>query len=209
MYDTEEEQIEALKKWWQENGNYLIGAFILGVAGYFGATFYNQSALEKKESASAAYQELVTVVTESAENEDAVSQLVGELKQQHGDSTYAVYGALYAAKLAVEDGQLDNAAAELNWALDQNVSKSLMEVIQLRLARIEFARGNTEAALKLLDSPDVQQVVGFEEVRGDILLSQGNLEAARNAYSKALEAARAGNMQRPLLEMKLNDLTEG
>ena len=33
---TEEEQIEALKRWWDENGKQVVLAIVLTVGGYFG-----------------------------------------------------------------------------------------------------------------------------------------------------------------------------
>lgn len=210
MYDTDEEQIEALKRWWMENGNMLIGSLLIAVIAYFGINFYKDTQLEQKEAASAVYQDLVELATEtdqlSGEMLIEAKDKVSALKKDHADSTYAIYAALYSAKLAVESGDLDLAASELNWSLDQKLPEGLMQLIQLRLARVEFARGNEGAALKLLANESGLQKVGFEEVRGDILLSQGDVDGARIAYQSAFDAAMAANMQRPVLEMKLNDL---
>ncbi|MDH5355953.1 MAG: tetratricopeptide repeat protein, partial [Gammaproteobacteria bacterium] len=34
--ETDEEQVEKLKKWWQENGRSVIAGIIIGVGGLFG-----------------------------------------------------------------------------------------------------------------------------------------------------------------------------
>jgi len=210
VYDTDEEQIEALKKWWMANGNMLIGGLLIAVIAYFGINFYKDTRLAQKEAASSVYQSLVELATEtqslSGDKLAEANASISTLKKDYADSTYAIYASLYSAKLAVESGDLDLAASELNWALDQKIPVSLQQLIQLRLARIEFARGNEGAALKLLSNESGQQKVGFEEVRGDILLSQGDTDGARLAYQNAFEAAQAANLQRPVLEMKLNDL---
>jgi len=210
VYDTDEEQIEALKRWWMDNGNMLIGSLLVAVIAYFGINFYKGTQLEQKEAASAVYQDLVELATETDELAGDMlietSDKISALKQDHADSTYAIYASLFSAKLAVESNDLDLAASELNWALDQSPPISLQQLIQLRLARVEFARGNDVAALKLLSNESGQQKVGFEEVRGDILLSQDDIEGARVAYQTAFDAAVESNLRRPVLEMKLNDL---
>ncbi|MDA8905958.1 tetratricopeptide repeat protein, partial [Candidatus Thioglobus sp.] len=38
--DTEEEQVDKIKKWWNSNGKQIIGGAILGLAGVFGWNSY-------------------------------------------------------------------------------------------------------------------------------------------------------------------------
>ena len=211
MYDTDEEQIEALKGWWQENGNKLIAAILVFALAYVGITTYRSSVQTGKEEASVAFQDLVelTLVADAGDNVDfaAIAAQIDTLKTEHGKSVYATYAALYGARFAVVKGDLKAAASELNWAVDQNTDKNLESLIQLRLARVEFALGNSDIALKLLSGEGGSQQVAFDELRGDILLSQGDVDGARTAYQKASELAATGTQPRPVLEMKLNDLT--
>ena len=39
-YETEEQQVEALKRWWKENGASLIIGLVVGVSGLFGWRYY-------------------------------------------------------------------------------------------------------------------------------------------------------------------------
>ena len=39
-YETEEQQLEALKKWWKENATSLILGLAIGVSGLFGWRYY-------------------------------------------------------------------------------------------------------------------------------------------------------------------------
>ena len=58
-YQTEEEQVEALRRWWSENGRYTIVAIILALGlgfGYQGLKDYNQG---KAEGASEMYQRML------------------------------------------------------------------------------------------------------------------------------------------------------
>lgn len=204
MYDTEQEQIEAIKKWWSVYGNYLIGAVLVALLGFLSWTFYSNAAQSKLEAASTLYDNLISAVEEG--DEQTVVTRIDNLKSDYADTVYATYASLQAAKLAVDSGDLETAVAELEWALD-NADDSLAPVVHLRLARVQFAAKNYQAALAELDAIDRE---GFEvpshELRGDILLGQGNVEAARAAYRTALDESRNQGVSAPYLEMKLNDL---
>ena len=210
MYDTDEEQIEALKGWWQENGNMLIAAILVFALAYVGITTYRGSVQTGKEEASVAFQDLVnlTMVADSGGDVDfaAIETQIDTIKTNHGKSVYATYAALFAARFSVAQGDLKAAASELNWAVDQNKDKNLESLIQLRLSRVEFALGNSDTALKLVSGKGGSQQIAFDELRGDILMSKGDVSGARAAYQKAWELASAGTQPRPVLEMKLNDL---
>ena len=51
---TEEEQIEALKRWWDDNGKQTILAIVLTVGGYFGWQAWTQHVDEQAAAASRA-----------------------------------------------------------------------------------------------------------------------------------------------------------
>ncbi|MCW8956189.1 MAG: tetratricopeptide repeat protein, partial [Gammaproteobacteria bacterium] len=51
-YETEEQQVEALKRWWKENGKLIITGLTLGLALVVGVRFYNQYVNERAEAAS-------------------------------------------------------------------------------------------------------------------------------------------------------------
>ena len=206
MYDTDEEQIEAMKKWWLQNGNMLIVAILVSALGYFGFSYYKSSMLESKESASASYQQLLNIATVPTSDLDteAVARQIDLIRADHGKSVYAVYAALFGAKFAVESDDLELAASYLNWALENNDNAELDKMVRMRLARVETARGNHSAGLRLIADDAGKFVSGFAEIRGDILMEQGNVDQARQAYELALEAA--PDADRPVLQMKLNDL---
>ena len=60
---TEEEQLEALKRWWKENGQSTIIGVLLAVSGYLGWTFWQDSQRSSAEAASAIYQDLIDAVS--------------------------------------------------------------------------------------------------------------------------------------------------
>lgn len=213
---TEEEQLEALKRWWNENGKSTIAAVVLAVGGYFGWESWQTSQQQQAEAASALYQDLLeAAIVEPGQSLDDATEatanhLAATLKDSHSSSLYAAQAALILAKLSVDDGRLDEAAVELEWVLDQKPALELRLLAQLRLARVAIAQQDYDKALSLLAATDGVELASYSssyaEVRGDAYLLQGQTDQARNEYQSALAQLEAGSSRRQILEMKLNDI---
>ena len=206
MYDTEQEQIEAIKRWWATYGNGVIGGILVALIAYFGWLYYSNSVQAKQEAASGMYITLMELVDDTSSDAGERLALAQTLKSDFPDTTYAVYAAFQAAKEKVEQGDLAGAEEELSWAVD-NSDALLSPVARVRLARVQFARDNTSAALATLDSVESE---GYElvinELRGDIHSADGDAEAAREASRLAYEQAQQQGVESPYLKMKLDDL---
>ena len=107
---TEEEQVEALKKWFAENGVSLLLGIVLALGGVFGYRAWENSVRQTGEVASAIYEDLVAAVgtvPESGLSEEMLTtgrSLAVQLKADHGGSSYALFAAMTMAKLLVEPG---------------------------------------------------------------------------------------------------------
>ena len=210
---TEEEQIEALKRWWAENGMQTVLAVVLVIGGYFGWQFWGTHQQEKMTEASDVYREMIDVIagqqpgslltdTQQAQ----VNAIADQLKDDYSSSAYAQFGALVKAKLAVDANDLDKAATELQWALDANPEAPTERLIRLRMARVESARGNIDEALKMVQTGDPAEMKSaYEEAKGDFYLQQGNSAAAFTAYQSALLSDESTDqMVSNLLQLKMS-----
>ncbi len=208
---TDEEQIEALKRWWRENGRQLVLSLVVVLAGYFGWNGWQDHRQQQAEQASVIFQNMLVAAQVSpgeklSENARAqVTHLAVTLKDQYSGSHYAVQAAMMMARLAVETGDLETAAKELRWAME-NSDEPLSLLARLRLARVESARENYDEALSLLDIADVRAMTSsYAEVRGDIYLLRGDSPLAYDAYREALDTlAPNEDSIRPVLQLKLN-----
>ena len=210
---TEEEQIEALKRWWAENGMQTVLAVVLVIGGYFGWQFWGTHQQEQMTEASDVYREMIDVIagqqpgslltdTQQAQ----VNAIADQLKDDYSSSAYAQFGALVKAKLAVDANDLDKAATELQWALDANPEAPTERLIRLRMARVESARGNIDEALKIVQTGDPAEMKSaYEEAKGDFYLQQGNSAAAFTAYQSALLSDESTDqMVSNLLQLKMS-----
>lgn len=203
-YDTEEEQLEAIKRWWRENGVGVILGVVVGLGGlaaWKGWTWYQN---EQAMAASAIYDEVTTAL--GNDDRGAVTEGATTLRDEYGGTTYGALGALAAARAAVEADDLEAASEWLRWAVDEGSGADVPHLARVRLARVTAAAGNPDEALSLIEGEAPAGYGGlFAEVRGDILAEQGEREAAIEAYRAALEASGPVS-DRALVQRKLNFL---
>lgn len=201
-YDTIE-QGERVKKWLQENGGAMLLGLLLAFGGLFGFRQWQAWEARQAEDASVVYQQVVDAL--DVENLDAAVEHHETLKEEYGDSAYAALAALRMARARIQAEQPELAESLLRYAVTHGRPEPVRLVALERLARLQLALGQPDAALATLD--EAQDVSGFEaifaEVRGDALAAQGSPAAAAEAYASALEQLEAGTGNRQLLELKM------
>ena len=200
-YQTDEEQVEALKKWWKEHGKSIIAGAVVGlslVLGWQGWARYDRS---QAELAAGYYSEFTSTVR-GGQTAQAAEQ--GErLIKQFGDSAYASFAALELARLAYDEGRFDQARERLQWVADHSVDAALAQLGRLRLGQLLLDQGELDAARGVVDAADKgSYVASFAELRGDIAVAAGDNATAAAAYQEALAA---GAENADLVRMKLAD----
>ncbi|MEX2515947.1 MAG: tetratricopeptide repeat protein [Gammaproteobacteria bacterium] len=205
MAETEEEQIEAIKEWWRENGRAVIIGIVLGVGGILGWRGWQSHQEAQAINASAIYQDALAAI--EAGEPDTVRSNAQQLIDDYPKTSYAQFAAMLLAKQAVEDGDLDVAEEQLRWATDNSTDPSLTHTARLRLLQVLLASDKPDAVLAMIDQTGFDRFAAqYEELRGDALLAQGDLGAARDAYKTALTSLPPRSAGRELLEIKLDNL---
>ncbi|MET0048357.1 MAG: tetratricopeptide repeat protein [Sedimenticola sp.] len=200
---SEEEQVEALKKWWKQNGFSVAAGIVLGLGGVFGWQYWNKH--QDQVSADASYHLEQLNASVAAGLKEPALQQARALMQHYQDSSYAVFAALDAAKVKVEQGDNAGARVQLQWAMDNASDASLKQVARLRLVRVMLSEGAADEAASVLAQAPVDGYQGeVAELRGDIALAKGDENAARAAYQQALDN-KVGSSA--LVRMKLDDLS--
>ncbi len=211
---AEEENIEALRRWWDENGKFLLLIVVVAATGYGGWSFWQLSSTSGREAASDLYEEILAVAqpVDVTREPDAAAiiDLAGRLMDEYPNTVYARYGALFSARQSVQQGDLAAAEEVLQWVVD-NASTSIVRradeglelIATLRLGRVVLARGDPDRALLLVNSVDPRSFEpGFHELRGDIYLALGRPEDARDSWLAAQDAGSISDG----LRMKLENL---
>lgn len=210
---TEEEQVEAIKNWFRQNGTSLLIGIGAALAIVFGWQAWQTHQANEQASAANAFNRLLETSSQQAsdENRETVRYLGEQLRSDYPKTPYAIYASLLlASEQMMKENDPAAARDSLSWALDRVESGSPLELlVRSRLARAQFAEGDHEAALATLRSAsDTGAFTGLiAELEGDILMASGDQRGAREAYLRAREAA--GSEGLGLLQLKLADLGIG
>ncbi|HSC75767.1 MAG TPA: tetratricopeptide repeat protein [Pseudomonadales bacterium] len=211
MADTEQEQIELLKKWWHENGKAIVMGVVVSLVAFLSWTTWQNHERAKNEAAADLYQQML-VASESVSSDGKVVELAEQLRKDYPNTAYAIFASLRLAKDAVVANDLSRAASLIDWAQNQRPDASLLPLIGLRLAQVQYAQGEFDKALASLSQikpSDVWQAA-IAELRGDILQSQNKFDEARDSYNIALKALEVtGDQERhAVVEIKLSGLVK-
>ncbi len=202
VYQTEEQQVEAIKGYWQENGNTIIAGIVLGFAGFIGFNIYQDNKLENELTVSDSYQALVENATK---DKTAFNENAAKFISDNAQTSYASLTTLALAKEAAAAKNWTEVKTQLNAAISSAPSDGIKGIASLRLARVQVQLEEYEQALATLAKPLPESFnAAVEEIKGDTYLLQGKKELARNAYQAAIAAD--GLASSPALQMKLDDL---
>lgn len=204
IYDTEEEQVEALKRWWKENGTSTIAGLVVGIALILGWNYWQSHKKEQAAQASALYDQLLTAT--DAGNKESAEKLAERTKEQFGTTKYALYSGLVQAKLKVQQGDLA-AAKQILEGLAAKSDDELSHIARIRLVRLMLTTGEHEQGLEVINKVDPASSSGFsvtyDELLGDLYVALDRRAEALTAYQNALR----NGSQSPLLQLKIDDLT--
>ncbi len=203
MYETEEQQVEALKKWWKENGKSIIGGIVIGLGAVFGWQAWQQHTNTVAAQASNLFDQLSLAV--AGGQSESVEKQAQQLHDEFASTPYAEFAYLMQARVAYEKGDATVAAVALEKAIAGAPDPAIKAIAVLRLARVRLDTGDAAAAAALLrQHPASDAFAGeFAMIEGDVALAKGDVEAARKAYRTAIEN-QAGNPD--LVQLKLENL---
>ena len=109
IYENENDQVEAVKRFFAENGKALAVGVILGVGALIGWRYWNSHQVDSARSASLAYQNAVTAVSEGKPDSiPAAEKFAAENK-----NTYGALASLELAQQFVDKNELEKADAAL------------------------------------------------------------------------------------------------
>jgi len=205
IYETEEEQVAAIKNWWKENGTSTIIGVAFGAIAIAGWDYWQGSVKEQAKQASALYDQLQ--ISASKKNNESVAAISKKLTEEYGASAYESYAALMLAKTKVQQNDLEAAKTILEKQMNTASSDEVRNIARLRVIRLLYATGENEKGLQLIAETDQattkEFAASYDELKGDLYVALDRLGEARTAYQSALREG----VKSPLLQFKLDDIT--
>jgi len=202
--ETDDEQVEKLKKWWEENGRSVIAGVIIGVGGLFGYRYWIDLQEANAEAASVHFVQMMEALKSS--DNAVIAQQADTLISDYSDTDYATLARFALARNLVDSGKYDQAQTQLEQIIGTVGDAPLGYLARKRLASVQLQSVQLEQALVTLgvEFPSAFSA-GVDELRGDIYAQQGKFDEAANAYREALSAI-PGPANSEFLQQKLDDL---
>ena len=202
---TEEEQLQAIKKWWLRYNTpilVLLSVVMLSVAGYRYWNWHHEKILTQ---ASTVYERLMVSFSEHKNKE--IRSYANQLIKEYGQTVYADAARMTLAKIYVTKDQDEKAKQLLDEVALHSEVPAFKQIAKIRIARLLVAQKSFDQALNeiaVIDDNAYMTIVN--ELKGDIFLEKGDYQQAIKLYKQAINEAKTHGIGNLFLEMKTNEL---
>lgn len=205
VYMTEEEQLEAIKRWWKKYSNIITLALSIVLLVIAGMRYWNWHQEKVQAQASIAYEQMMLAYA-NKQNERSQSY-ANQLVNEYGNTSYADAARMLLAKQLTEANQYKKARSHLEIVAHKGKMPAFQQVARTRLARLLMVDKQYSKALEELEKVnDSAYLAMVNELKGDIYTAMGEPEKAFNYYTHAMNEAKEQKMGNLFLEMKANEL---
>ena len=196
--NTEEEQVEQIKKWWNSNGKQIIAGAVIGLAGIWGWSTYS----DYQDTQSLNARSLYLIYASDSNNLGVYDKLTTNFSS----SSYSDQAILLMAKYLFDAGSYSQALGVIK-PLINNPSSIIATTAVLRTASIHLQLGQHDQALSILEEHSEDGFSGLiYNLMGDIYLDLGNRAEAQKYYSLAIDNITQNSNLTQLIQIKLDDL---
>lgn len=203
VYSNDNEQVDALKTFFAENGKALAVGVVLGIGALVGWRYWSSHQENNSRETSQAYASAVSTLKAGKPDTYAAAENIAANQK----NAYGAFAALELAQQFVDANQLDKAEKQLQLGLAAAPDDNLKSVINMRLARIQLQMKQPDAALKTLDGIKGEGWTAIvADLRGEILLSKGDKQGARAAWEAGVKSDASPALSE-MMRMKMNNLS--
>jgi predicted negative regulator of RcsB-dependent stress response len=205
---SEKEQLEEMRAWWSENGRFVMGGVVLGVAIIFGWNQWRASIEATQLEASNLFEQVMTAVGNG--DADAAELAADYLFENYQQTVYPDQTRLAMARLYMDKGRDQDAVEVLRGLIVEGEETEIQLLGRLRLAKVLLFQNKPDEVVELLkDRGESGFTARYSEVLGDAYVAQGNYAEAQTAYLLALgEQPALQTIDNNLVQLKLNDLPD-
>jgi predicted negative regulator of RcsB-dependent stress response len=204
---TDQQQAAIVRKWFRENGSFVLGGLVLGLGALFGWNQWQDYQGTQAAQASELYESIVVAVR--SDRTKKAEELLADLESGYKGSPYLDQARLIMAKSYLDRSEFDIGGDFLERTLADSKSEQIRHIARLRLARVRLQQRRLEDALGIVDEAPADSAFAaqYHDLRGDILFALDRLDEARAEYELALGLAQQPPViDRVFVRAKLNDL---
>lgn len=201
----EQEQVDAVKAWWKDNGKWLLLTVVVALLGFSATKGWQAYKASQAANSATLFAELDKQLMSN--DPKRINDAAQAVMDKYGSTPYASRAALLAAQVNFQTGNAKDAQVRLQWVIDHAGEATLKDVARLMLASAKLDEKDYAGALALLGVSHPEAFDGlYADLKGDVLSAQGKNDEARVAYRKALEKTDAKGGYHALVQAKLDAL---
>lgn len=206
LQDSDKEQIEQLKKLWNEYGRLLLIAIVVGVGIGFAWQYWQKAKMEKNLKAAVVYQQYSLA---ELNHEPEAQKHLESLRESYSHTAYATFAALNQAAALVQQNDYEGALKSLQWVQVHTKVKELKELAILRMAQVYLALHQAEESLRQLAElrDSIYKPMAYS-LEGDAYAFLGKTKEAQASYQVAQAAFEKAGVDDPMTRMKANSPVE-
>jgi len=210
-YETEEEQIEAFKSWWNKHGTQLLTAILVVVLAFSGWRYWTNSKYVESANASSMYELLQANMQQGSFGD--VSREALKLIQEQPESPYSAGAAMLYATYSYDKGDTDEAIEHLKWVTTHSSDMALKSTALIRLARIYTdlkKYDEADAQLSELKDLDLKGAAkgDVDYIAGMLALQKNNIDDAYAAFTAVVQNPETEKNLLGLAQIQLADLAK-
>lgn len=199
---TDREQIEELKKWWNEYGKAIAIAVIVGLFIGFAWRYWHIYVAAKETAASEIYQSMGQASL--LKQEGVVAQDALQLQSQYSKTVYASLASFLQAQVAVSQGHYVDADTSLIWVMNHSQNSAFQQIARIRDARVLLQLSKLDQAMNVISTvSDGAYQPMIDEVKAEIYAAQGNNKKAADLFQTAKAGYDLAGISNPLLNLKV------
>ncbi len=203
----EQESIENLKGWWEKWGTPVTAVMAVVAVAFAGFNGWRWCKHQQTAKAAGAYAVLQSAI--AGKDEKNIKSLSDGLCDKYGSTVFGPLAAFAAARVAMENGDLQGAADKLKWVVDKAGREEFEAIARVRLAGVYLDQKKADQALSLLESfkpkSDGEKAIVGDRL-GDVYQVLGRPADARRAWTQAREATEDAAGFGRLLAIKIESL---
>jgi len=210
-YESDDEQVEALKKWWKENGTSLLSTLLVVVIGWSGWTYYQTDKMNKALEGSTTF-ELLQNAMQAGQFAEVAREGLKFIESQP-ESPYAVGIALMEAKYHIEKKEYELAKKHFDWVIENSKDDAMRVIGATRLASLQIDLKAFDEAAKTLAridvkplNPALQSTHAF--YAGQLALAKQDLTEAKTILQTVIDNEATDVNIQNLAQLQLDDLAK-
>lgn len=210
-YETDEEQITAVKDWWNKNSTSLLSTLLIVALGWSGWTYYQNDKRVKSETASTIFN-VMEVSLDQNKFGDIAREGMKLIKEQP-DSPYSAGASLLLAKYHLQQNKTEQAMKDLQWVIDHSVDASLALVAKFRMVNVLVDLKKNDQANDVLNAIQSEKLLPAEQanlayLKATMALKSKQVDAAIMLFKQVVENKKSATNLIRLSQLQLDDLSK-